>query len=65
MKDTSVSALLKHAQTGKPFINQKKFHLRSYINPPIDGKKDYPRKAKVSSSFDGVHYRKIRGYKEL
>lgn len=47
LKDTTVSGLLKHAQKNKPFINQGKFHIRSYIKAPIKGKKDYPRKAKI------------------
>lgn len=47
MKDTTVSGLLRHAQKGKPFINQGKFHIRKYIRPPIEGKKEYPRKPKI------------------
>jgi hypothetical protein len=65
MKDTTVSGLLRHAQKGKPFVNQGKFRIRSYIEPPIDGEKDYPRKAKMRSCALGACYKKRRTYKEL
>lgn len=46
MKDTSVSALLRKAHKGKPFINQRKFHIRSYIKPPVK-KKECCRKPRL------------------
>jgi hypothetical protein len=47
MKDKSIGALLKKAQTKRPFINQGKFHLRNYVNPPIS-KNEYGRRPRLN-----------------
>jgi hypothetical protein len=57
---TTVAGLLKKAQKKNAMINEGKFHLRRYIEPPIEGRKDYPRKPKVASCALGTCYKKRR-----
>jgi hypothetical protein len=55
-----VAELLKEAQTGKPFINQKRYTIRKSVRPAIKGRKEYPRRPKMARCALGVCYRKRR-----